>query len=148
MEPTGDVYLLARAMLLGGAVRRKLEPEVAGVTLPRGPDSLRKLAGWRQLQTAHDLQDLRCVLAKLNVHALHAYRAAGVDDDEAHLSDTGHHAHRLIALRQHVVLACPGELSVEQDRQTNVCCLLQAHGSLGRIAVDHIRVRLLAERVG
>ena len=88
------------------------------------------------------------MLAELDVHALYADGATRVDDDVAHLPDAGHHAHRLIALGQHVVLACPGELSVEQDWQADVGELLQAHRSIGRIAVDHVGICLLAQRVG
>ena len=88
------------------------------------------------------------MLAELDVHALHADGAARVNNHVAHLPDAGHHAHRLIALRQHIVLAGPGELPVEQDRQADVGELLQARRSVWRIAVDDVRICLLAQRVG
>ena len=65
------------------------------------------------LKAAQDVQDLRCVLAELDVDSLHPDSAASIDDDEPHLTHAAHHAHRLIWLRHHVVLARPRQLAIE-----------------------------------
>ena len=100
------------------------------------------------LEAAQDLQDLRRVLAELDVDALHADCAARVDDDEAHLANAAHHAHRLIWLGQHVVLPRPCELPIEQNWQSYMRDLLESYRRIRRIAIDDIGVRLLLQRVG
>ena len=88
------------------------------------------------------------MLAKIDVRALHANDAARINDHEAHLRDAAHLAHRLAGLRQHIVLARHGQLGIEQHRQTDPRDLLKLPRLLGRVAVDDIDIRLLAERLG
>ncbi len=59
------------------------------------------------LEETQDVQYLRCMLAEFDVHALHTNGAACVDYHEAHLTYSAHHAHGLVAFRQHVVLPRP-----------------------------------------
>ena len=104
------------------------------------------------------------MLAEPDVDALHADRATRVDDDEPHLADAAHHAHRLIWLGQHVVLARPRQLAIEQNRQdymrdclrridasgtSRSASLARWHGVAGsvRIRQRERRRRLADERV-
>jgi len=87
------------------------------------------------------------MLAELNVHALHANRAARVDHDKANLADTAHYAHGLVALGQHIVLPRPRQLTVQQDRQAYMGHLLQPYRVLRGVTIDNVRICPRAERL-
>lgn len=61
-----------------------------------------------------DLAQLASMLAEKDVDTLHADRAGGVDNDEAHLRDTAHAAHGLARFGQQVVLAGHSKPRIEQ----------------------------------
>ena len=104
-------------------------------------------SGLGRLQPSQNVDYLTRVLAEVDVDALHADGARAVYNHKAHLPHAAHHAHGLIRLGQHVILARPSELPVEQHRQADMRNLLQLHRGVRRIAVDDVHVRLLAQRV-
>jgi len=80
------------------------------------------------------------ILAKVNIHSLRPDDSLRVNNDEAHLGNTAHTAHRLAGFGQEIVLAGHRQLFIIEDGQRRAAQLPYLGRLSRRVAVDGVDI--------